>query len=179
MGTIRPFVPVKLFVGVLSVEPQLSSSLLGALKETFGTIEEMTEPTPFTYTHYYDAEMSVHPFRSFLIFQDLIDPTSLVHYKLEGIRLEDTYRSDTGGRTVNLDPGTLTMESIILATTKHRSHRLPLGSGIYGELTLMYQHGSFQKFPWTYADYADPIQIEFFQSVRSRYREQLKQLTSH
>ena len=50
-----------------------------------------------------------------------------------------------GGRRVNLDPGLLSLANLILATTKNRSHRIPLFDGIYAELTLLYAKKQFHR----------------------------------
>jgi len=61
-----------------------------------------------------------------------------------------------GKRTINLDPGYLAQDKLVLATTKDFYQRLYLGQGIYGEVTLHFQKGRFRYFSWTYPDYSDP-----------------------
>ncbi len=70
-------------------------------------------------------------------------------------------------RRVNLDPGYLIASKLVLATTKDFAHRIYLGQGIYGEVTLNYRRGQgWQPHPWTYADYRSPLALEFFALVR-------------
>jgi hypothetical protein len=97
----------------------------------------------------------------------------LAQFKTRSNEIEVLFMEE-GNRKINLDPGMLSAENLILATTKNRSHRIPLNNGIYGELTLMYSDKEFQSFPWTYADYASESFKSFFYRLRVSYLEQLK-----
>ena len=79
----------------------------------------------------------------------------------------------TWRRRVNLDPGYVDQAKLVLATTKDRQHRLYLGRGIYGEVTLRFTGGRFEPWEWTYPDYRTPEYRVFFETVRRRYRQQL------
>lgn len=147
----REYDDVMLIMGVLSVKG-FPASLKAELEESFGPIEEITEPFPFSFTDYYVPEMGDGIMRFFIRFQRLIKPDELAAIKSKTIEIEKKY-SEEGGRKINLDPGTLSDSNLILATTKNRSHRIAIGDSLYGELTLIYQNHDFQSFPWTYADY--------------------------
>jgi hypothetical protein len=60
-------------------------------------------------------------------------------------------------------------ERFVLASGKNFSHRVYIGSGIYADLTLIYQKGSFQMLPWTYPDYGDDRMLNFLEQVRNKY----------
>lgn len=173
MASPRPFRPVKLVIGVLSVNPEAHSRLFSLIEETFGPIDFVTEAIPFDYTKYYDREMGAHPDRFFIVCKNLVDPAMLAQFKMRSNEIEVLFMEE-GNRKINLDPGMLSSENLILATTKNRSHRIPLNNGIYGELTLMYRDKEFQSFPWTYADYASESFKSFFYRLRVSYLEQLK-----
>jgi len=175
VGEARDFKPVRLILGVLSVRSDLHRPLVQRMEELFGPIELITDPVPFLYTDYYDREMGKRPDRFFIVFERLMDPTDLVRCKLATNGIEQEF-AEKGKRTLNLDPGILSAENLILATTKNRSHRIPLGSGIYGEVTLLYAHHDFQDFPWTYADYKSTSAKALFRQLRTQYLELLKQL---
>ena len=81
-------------------------------------------------------------------------------------------------RTVNIDPGDPTPARVVLASTKDFGHRLYLGKGIYGEVTLMYQKKEFQPLPWTYPDYRSEAYHQFFRELRGLYMTQLAQSES-
>jgi len=77
-------------------------------------------------------------------------------------------------RRVNLDPGYLDTTKLVLVSTKNQAHRIYLAQGIYAEVTLLYHHGEFHPFLYTYSDYRWPETHEFLRRVRSRYLEQLR-----
>ncbi len=66
-------------------------------------------------------------------------------------------------------PGSLNQSNSLDA-----SHRIYLGSGIYGEATLMFRLGSLQPNDYTYPDYRWPETLDYFGTLRSIYVEQLK-----
>jgi hypothetical protein len=69
-------------------------------------------------------------------------------------------------RQINIDPGYLSLDKVVLATHKDYSHRLYLGKGIYGEVTLFFKDKTFNPFPWTYPDYRTHEYINFFNDAR-------------
>ena len=62
----------------------------------------------------------------------------------------------------------------MLVSTKDYSHRVYLGRGIYAEVTLQYEGGSWRSFPWSYPDYRGSSYHDFFSQVRKRLLEQLR-----
>jgi hypothetical protein len=77
-------------------------------------------------------------------------------------------------RPLNLDPGLLELGKFLLATTKDQAHRIYLGEGIHAEVTLRYQAGAFEPWPWTYADYREPAVLAFMKEARDYYRQRLR-----
>ena len=84
------------------------------------------------------------------------------------------FADGNGNRKINLDPGLLSLSSLILATTKNNVHRIPLQKGIYGEVTLMYVNREYQTLPWTYADYRTPAFHEIFKEMRTLLKKKFK-----
>jgi hypothetical protein len=109
----------------------------------------------------------------FLGFKKLIKREKLPEIKLYTNDLEDRY-SCQSNRQVNLDPGYLTSGQVILATTKDYQHRIYLGKGIFGEVTLRFKNGSFQPWDWTYPDYRQESYTNFFNELRKIYLTTLK-----
>ena len=174
MADEHAFTPHRLILGLL-ISPDVSlDQVLDDLTGCFGPLLEQSDQHRFTYTDYYNQEMSGEPYRSYLCFSRLVDPSTLAAIKQQTNKLEDHYRKD-GGRRVNLDPGTLSLANVILATTKGRAHRIPLSQGIYAELTLLYANKSYQCFPWTYQDYASKKVQTLLLQWREQYKKQLKQ----
>ncbi len=173
MGTPAVFAPEKLVIGVLTSREGSVEDILDVLRRDHGPADLVTEPFPFTFTHYYDAEMGEGIRRFFVSFERLVPPDTLSAVKLSTNAREDLFLR-ASGRTVNLDPGLLCLSRFVLATTKEGSHRIPLSGGIYGEVTLMYEKGSFRPRPWTYPDYRSGPYIDILNRIRAMYRDQVR-----
>jgi hypothetical protein len=74
---------------------------------------------------------------------------------------------------LNLDPGVLSLGKFLLATVKDQAHRIYLGRGIFAEVTLRYQAGAWEPWPWTYPSYRLPDLLAFLQEARDFYRQRL------
>ena len=131
----------------------------------------------FDRTTYYKREMGWPLHRRFVSFTELADPEELVETKLRTNRLERDFMKE-GRRLVNIDPGYVSLERLILATGKNYTHRVYLSKGIFADLTLIFQRGGFRALEWTYPDYAEDFSIAFFNSVRERYMTQLRESKS-
>ena len=164
--------PAKLVIGLFMREKALLEPLAGALSAAFGALDLISAWMPFDYTSYYEAEMGTPLFRRLLAFKKLIGQQDLPQIKVATNALEGRYMSG-GRRRVNIDPGYLLQERFVLASGKNFSHRIYIGSGIYADLTLIYQKGNFQKLPWTYPDYADGPILSFLRQVRLKYGQDL------
>jgi hypothetical protein len=163
---------VKIFIGLLIAQLSLLPQVHRLLEENMGTIDLSSQVMDFNYTDYYDAEMGRGLKRVFLGFSELALPDRVVDIKLYTNKLEQTL-SEGGKRLVNLDPGYLTAAKVVLTTNKDYAHRLYLGSGIYGEVTLVFRGKQFQPLAWTYPDYRSEAYHEFFRQLRSKYMMQL------
>lgn len=171
MGAVHEFIPARLVMGVLSTRAERTNELFDVLKSHFGPIKEATTPVLFSFTDYYDKEMGGRPMRFFIVFEELVDPSTLSRMKHLTNDIELQFAED-GQRKINLDPGILSADNFILATTKDRSHRVPLCEGMYAEVTLMYASGQFNALPWTYADYRSDEFRLLFKRFRQDYLQQ-------
>ncbi|MDP3179538.1 MAG: DUF4416 family protein [Spirochaetaceae bacterium] len=170
MGYPLDFVPELLVLGLLySPQAKGEEALVESLERSFGPIRRRGPSFPFPWSGYYDEEMGGRPRRSFLSFERLLDPSTLAQIKLATNDIEASF-SESGSRRFNIDPGLLSLGRFVLATTKDRPHRIPLGQGIYGELTLIFENGEYRALPWTYPDWAS----EEHRSLLAAYREDLK-----
>jgi hypothetical protein len=172
MGEVREPQPVKVFVGILTAQPSALTELRGSLERQLGPADCESQLLDFAYTDYYEPEMGPGLKRKFWGFGRLAAPDALMDLKLFTNRMEQTLAIN-GRRTVNIDPGYLTPARVVLASTKDFGHRLYLGKGIYGEVTLMYQKKGFRSLPWTYPDYGSEPYDQFFRELRQVYMTQL------
>lgn len=165
--------PVKWFLSAIYARPADLDLCLARLEARLGNCDYRSKPVPFDRTPYYQEEMGGALQRQFFSFRPLADPAGLVELKLFTNALELEF-ADQGRRRINLDPGYLGHLHLILATGKNAGHRPYLGQGIYADLTLIYESGSFQPLRWTYPDYADPLVIAMLNRLREAYKETLR-----
>jgi hypothetical protein len=138
------------------------------LGREFGPVAGQSALVPFDFTDYYEPEFGADLTRCWVDFDVGFDPAGLAAAKLRAIELERALAAPDGRRLVNLDPGALTLHNLVLASTKDHAHRVCLGSGIFAELTLVFESGAFRALPWTYPDYRTPACLEFLARCRSR-----------
>ncbi len=171
MGHARTPRPVKFFASILFTDEKMLHRAFGELQYVVGRIQEKTPIAEFHHTDYYLREMSPGIMRQFLLFEPHLERDLLVDIKLKTNAMEESL-SVNNRRTVNIDPGYISLENVVLATTKAYSHRVYLAKGIYADLTLVYQSGTYRALEWTYPDYAEPQIITLLNGWRSRYKEE-------
>jgi len=177
MGTPREPQPAKYFVALLSADVDLLAEVERELVPALSDIDGCSETAPWTASRFYEKEMGSGLLRRFLSFSKLASPKELAAAKLKTQAIEARYRvSASAGRRVNLDPGYIDIHKVVLASTKNAGQRLYLGSGIYGEATLLYSDGDFHGLPYTYPDYLWPEARKFFTNLRAVYLNQLRRL---
>jgi Domain of unknown function (DUF4416) len=176
MGAIRQFNPVKLFVGVLVSHKKSIPDVEQRLTAAYGPIDHRSAIIPFDFTDYYEVEMGDIIDRAFFSFERLIEADQLPEIKRQTNQLEIELAPILSSvkRPVNLDPGYLEHAKVVLASTKNFYHRICLGGGIFGEVTMHFRNNTYQFFPWTYPDYQSKDYQEFFLRIRQIYRSQLR-----
>jgi hypothetical protein len=165
---------VKLVMSFIFKEEMDFAKALSETDPRYGPVDFLSESLPFNFTTYYEPEMGGGLARRIASFEPLISPGQLLGVKLWTNALEARSLNERRGRKVNIDPGYLAASKFILATGKDYSHRIYLGEGIYGDLTLIFQKGGFTPLPWTYPDYASQPLIGLLNLLRKRYLWQLK-----
>ncbi len=177
MAQARPPKRVKPIVGILSEDPDLMDRAAHHLSQQVGPIDLISDTWDFDFTDYYAAEMGADLKRRFVCMEELVYPDRLGDLKrlsndLEGLICKEC-AVDREHRPVNLDPGYITLSSLVLASMKDYSHRVYLGRGVYAQVTLLYEHGAWRSLPWTYPDYASAHYQAFFSTVREHLKSQI------
>jgi len=165
----------KLISSLFSSQANMIEQVIPELEDLFGPTDWMSPALLFDRTKYYEKEMGWPLHRRFVSFETLIRPEEIVEIKWKTNALEKKY-AHNGKRKINIDPGYIALERLVLATGKNYTHRIYLWKGIYADLTLIFQRGSFSPLPWSYRDYSDPEAIGFFNAVRERYKRQIRGL---
>jgi hypothetical protein len=160
--------PATAVCGLLFSDYVILLRALSALEALFGPVELTSIVFPFDVTDYYNQETGKEIKRLFLSFVKTVSQDSLAELKLACRSIEMKFAVGKK-RQVNIDPGIVTAERLVLATSKNFTHRIYLGKGIHADLTLIYQGGSFRPLPWTFADYKRPDVVEFWNTVREKF----------
>lgn len=175
MGKALRHIPVKLIVGLISGKPSQLIAAERSLQKKFGKIDKETPNLDFTYTDYYKEELGSNLKRKFVSFTNLIPLEKTYKLKLCTGKIERKF-SRNDRRSVNIDPGYMSLSHLVLFTTKPGSHRIYLSAGIYADLELVYVKKAFRPLEWTYPDYRSKDYIDFFNSVRDDYHAEVKWL---
>ena len=165
--------PAKLVISVISLSPERIMRVLSKLTGHYGGLDFVSVVLPFDYTDYYHAEMGQPLVRRIASFDRLIEQEQLAQVKVQ-TNLVEAELSVDGNRTVNLDPGCLLAERLVLASGKNYAHRIYLGQGIFADLTLIYQDKDYRPLAWTYPDYAEPEIRAWLRALRQKYLYQLR-----
>jgi hypothetical protein len=172
---LRPL-PAKLIIGLIAKDTKRLEHTRGLLEKRFGRVD-MTSPVfAFDQTHYYEGEFGQNLQRMFLCFEKLITADTLAAIKLWTNTLEIKLSDGIKRRTVNIDPGYISLAKLVLATTKNHSHRIYDRRGIFEEVTLVFRGHTFAPLDWTYPDYRQKSHIEFFNKAREAYKQRIEKI---
>ena len=173
----REFSPpfeVKPFCAVMAASSQALAAAKLELSAVLGSVSHATQIYGVdSFTHYYRGEMGANLQKQFLVFKNLERVSALNQLKFHTADIEDRFRR-AGRRTINLDPGYLTLDKLVLYTTKNFTHRLFLERGLFAEITLTYARNNWHTQSWTYPDYQTPAALQFFTTARKELYKQLK-----
>jgi hypothetical protein len=176
MGLITLPPPVLPLLAVTSSHEEAFAWAQARFVAHFGPLQDASPRFAFDQTDYYTPTMGRDLLKQFLVPRALSDPGQLSQWKLLTNAWEEAFRA--GGefaesRPLNLDPGYISQDKLVLASTKNHAHRLYLGEGIYAEVTLQFRARAWQTCPWTYPDYQRPEYHAFFLACRDYLRQQL------
>jgi hypothetical protein len=167
--------PVKFFVAVLFSDEERFFKAKSLMIEYFGNFDFESETKKFDVSNYYKDEMGENIFRVFLSFETLRTPDFLVEMKLKSLEIEIKLAYE-GRRKVNIDPGYIDFSKVILATFKGAGSKIYLAKGVWADLILRYEKGTFHPFPWTFPDFRDGRYNQILIKIRNLYKEQIRKM---
>ncbi|MDY6969954.1 MAG: DUF4416 family protein [Spirochaetota bacterium] len=170
----QPVIPVKakLFIGILTNSDVNLYKAERILEKRFGRIDYCSMKMPFTHTEYYSS-IGTNLFRIFFSFEKLIKREKIVKIKLYTNRLEKKL-SGQDRRSINIDPGYLTLSNVFLASCKDFFHRMYISKGVYLENEYRYVGRNLKPWDWTYPDYRKQEYIDYFLAMRRIYYKQIR-----
>ena len=172
MSIPRPAPPM-LLVAAITTSPEVPfREVTGVLEAEWGPVSDEGPLYDFdSSTHYYAQEMGTGLHKRIVAFSRPVDPERLPDIKLVSNGMEARWQTADGKRRANIDPGYLCPLNLVLASGKAATYRIYLRDGIYAEITLRYEHGSYVPLNTTYPDYRLPENIAFLNGLRPRALE--------
>ena len=173
MGVLKSPQPVLLIMGVLYGDRVRLDEAESRLAAGMGEIEVKSQAFDFDVTGYYEGEMGPDLKRVFLAFKNLIDPGNIVDIKLAAVGIEEDM-SVGGRRTVNLDPGYMDFNKLVLVSAKFLANKIYIGRGVYADPTMYYDKG-WITYEWAFPDFRSGRYSDFFAEVRDLYKRKMRQ----
>lgn len=165
--------PVRLVLGLRSVEPALIDELTGRLALEFGQVLYRSD----RWLKEASDSAGGNVQKQWIALADTIDPAALIKIKLHTLRVEQLYLTPPGGdRRVRLDALYVDSARVVRAVEADAPHRLYLGSGLYGEILFHWgAKNGFEALPWTQPEDAALRTREFFNLIRQDLLQRRKQ----
>jgi len=174
--------PAKLIISMFTSDKCLFSLYKEELIKRFGEVDIESNAQPFNFTDYYEKEFGKNLIQKLFSFSALIRQDGLAEIKIITNGLENNLENENNKnniachkRKINLDPGYITLNKYILASTKNGPFRIYLNQGIYSEITLRFINKSFVPCEFTYPNYKTNEYINYLNSVRQKYKLQLRE----
>lgn len=181
MGKIIFPKPAKLIISTITSDICLFNLYKEILIKRFGKVDIESNVQPFIFTDYYEKEFGKNLMQKLFSFFTPIKQNMLPKIKIMTNNLENNITKENNieditfpKRKINLDPGYVTLNKFILASTKNGPTRIYLSHGIYAEITLRFINKSFVPCEYTYPNYKTNEYINFLNKVRQKYKLQLR-----
>ncbi|MBD3401494.1 DUF4416 family protein [candidate division GN15 bacterium] len=172
MGRVVTPPPGRLIFSVVYCHIDALADGLARLEKEFGSVQFETVDIPFHGEPRHVEEMGDPLFRRFFSFEQLIDPDKLVDVKRTCRKVEAAFADHVGDhlfRAVNVDPGVMTPEKVVMASSHEYNYRIYLGKGVFAQIELIYARGRYVGLPWTNPDFCHAEALEFFSRVRGSF----------
>lgn len=167
----------RLFIAIVHSHIDACAEALGLLERQFGKIVAETTDLPFGNEDNYAEEMGPRLLRRLFCFDRSVERDRLPEIKSTCTKLESQFGDKVGDytfRTVNLDPGILTPDQVVIASHREYNYRIYLGEGVFAELALVWSRNGYVRLPWTSPDLYHDEAIDFFMRSRETFEQTRK-----
>jgi hypothetical protein len=164
--------PGRLIVSVVHSSRDALADALRQLERRFGRVQCETIDIPHVGGKEYTEEMGDSLARRFFSFERMVQRDSLIEIKTACHKIESQLGDqvhDYTFRTVNIDPGIMTPDNVVMACHREYNHRVYISDGVFAEIVLIWSRGQFCRLPWTNPDFCHDEAIEFFLRVRNSF----------
>ncbi len=164
---------VKLFFAILIIKTFDIEKIFSIIESNWGKIDYKSKLYNFDITDYYKDEMGENLYRFFVSVENLIKPYEIGTIKMMTNAIESAFLQKNK-RPVNIDPGYMDYQKVVLASLKFGGQKIALFEGMYADMVLYYKKGSFITFPWTFPDFKTDKYYKDLLEIRTLYKKQLK-----
>jgi hypothetical protein len=172
MARIQKPAQGRLIISTIYSSMDALADSLKAVERRFGRVQFETIEIETSAADEYREEMGDNLMRRFFSFERPVSRDALVELKAVCHKIEPMFADNVGDfvfRTVNIDPGILTPDNLVMASHREFNHRLYLRDGVFAEVALIYSRGRFMRLPWTNPDFYDNEAVEFLKRVRDSF----------
>lgn len=169
MARIQKPPPGRLVISIIYSSIDALADSLHVIERKFSRVECETIEIPCSTQDRYREEMGDDLQRRIFSFEQPVSCDSLPEIKANCYKIEPMFSDqvrDFHFRTVNIDPGLLTPDKLIMASHREYNHRLYLGQGVFGQIELIYSGGQFMRLPWSNPDFCHNEAMDLFNRVR-------------
>ncbi|RKX30071.1 MAG: hypothetical protein DRP47_00075 [Candidatus Zixiibacteriota bacterium] len=164
--------PGRLVVSIIYSSIDALADSLRVIEHKFSKVECETIEIPCSSQERYREEMGDNLQRRFFSFEQPVACDTLPMIKATCYKIETMFSDcvrDYYFRTVNIDPGILTPDKLVMASHREYNYRLYLGSGVFAQIELIHSQGQFKRLPWTNLDYCHDEAMDLFYRVRDSF----------
>lgn len=172
MARIMKPPPGKLIVSFIYSSIDALADSLKKIERQFGSVEFETLDIDCADKLRYSEEMGLSLQRRFFSFERPVNRDSLVTLKKTAAKIEPDFADQVGDhlfRTVNIDPGILSPENLIMTSCRAANHRVYFRDGVYADLQLVWSREQYVQLPWTNQDFCHNEVIDLLTRVRSTF----------
>ena len=168
-----PDPPCKRLLAVLLPAPEWPPALQAALQDSLGPVDYRGPLLPFPEGAYYADEMGFPLWRGWISFRGIVVPGFLPEWTRRARALEEAWSRD-GKRAVNLDPGYMDADKVVLASRKRGPFKIYLEDGVWADMVLGYSRGAFEPTPWTFPDFRDGRYDKSLAVIREKLKAEMR-----
>jgi hypothetical protein len=150
-----------LLIAIMYPSKEMLDLTMKELENKFGKIISHSPEYNFNFTNYYEKEFGTNLKKIILVFEQNIEKAELVEIREWTGNFEKRW-SQNENRTVNIDPGYISKEELVLATKKGKWFKEDLGNGVFAHKVLEFKDGEAITFKHTFADYRLESNLKFF-----------------
>ena len=142
----------RLIIGVMYGSLEKFNLVLKDLVGLYGSVLISMKEYDFTkFTKFYIEEMGAVIFKKMIVFEKEVSKKDLVKIKEDTTKLEEKYSVD-GKRKINLDPGFISSEKMVLASFKKGTgYKEKISDEVYLHTVLKFK--PLEEFQHTFFDY--------------------------